>query len=189
MLEDFKFKEDDDKIAKSPYLYINKKTVRFGADVYQFRNVTGFGIVRVKKPLVPFKFFWVSLLIGFSFMSSATSPLDYFTFIFFPQLQILSSLGFLRPVLGVLLPIVVYILTCIKQVSYGLKLHVNSGDGKIFVTDNKKFLKDLVYDLYKFMESDEDFNYKINIRQGDIIKQTGTFGVGVNQGQIEEGEF
>jgi hypothetical protein len=108
------FLQGDDRtsIAKAEVLYITKKTVRFGDDVYQFRNVTGFGIDEVKTKKIPWLFIFVLFVLGF----------------------IVGNFAQGWGVILIMISIAAFLYNIAQPKMYGLKLYLNSGDGKIFIT-------------------------------------------------------
>lgn len=132
--------ENDDTIE------VTKNTVKFGNSVYQSKNVTGFTVGKVPKPAFPLIPFLGLCLIGFGIRFSGIR----FNGIRFNgiYLEELVSAIFLLIGLGI------FIFHFAREQRYGLVLHLNSGQEKIFTSPDKKFLTRIVLELYKFMEED-----------------------------------
>ncbi|MBP5974602.1 hypothetical protein HW132_18155 [Brasilonema sp. CT11] len=132
---------DNIDIVSTDILYLTDKTVRFGADVYQFRNVTGFGIGEVKPKKVPF-----TTILG----------LFIFGLVLYPLSSFLGGLGTFLSLLMLLIPVAMLVSNLTQPKLFGLKLHLNSGEGKIFITNDTKWLEKAVSKLYQFMENIQD---------------------------------
>lgn len=132
--------DDNTKIAQSDVIYITDKIVKFGDDVYQFRNVTGFGIGEIKAKKPPF------LLVGF------------FIFLLIIGLYISSKFNNLWGLLIAGISSIVLFVQAdnYQPKKYGLKLYLNSGDAQIFITSDTVWLKRSVRSLYDFMENAEE---------------------------------
>jgi hypothetical protein len=144
--------QNKDNIFDKPQkILITKKTVSFGNYVYQFRNVTGFGLFISKTSLfeniivgtLVFLFFGGLFLAGGTF-SSLLKTVGWIMFGF-------SSLFI--------------ILICLKPRPQGMILYLNSGDSMIFESDDLNGIKRVVSILYYFMESDREGSYIVNIDQ------------------------
>ncbi len=123
--------DDNTKIAQADVIYISDKTVRFGNDVYQFRNVTGFGIDEVKSKKIPFLVIVGLFLFGLTVMNFN------------------NSWGLLSLVISVM----ALGANILQPKMYGLKLYLNSGDAQIFLTSDTVWLKRSVRSLYDFMNN------------------------------------
>ncbi len=138
---------DTKAIENPPPIQITKRTVRFGADVYQFRNVTGFGLGEVKnKAIIP------NQIIG-----------GFFLFGLVLVVSVAKGLG----VVLVLLAIGGIYFNISQPKRYGLEFYVNSGNNKIFITRNLDGIKKVVSVLYEFMKNDKEGSYVINIDQSN----------------------
>jgi hypothetical protein len=142
-------KENEVKIENSKIdIYITKKTVRFGSEVYQFCNVTGFGISEFKAKNL------ISLII----------------------ILLLAIVSIIARIYGVKrLEIVTLVMAFlaiawnrIRPRKYGFTLYLNSGDKRVFITRNRKFLNDLISVIYEFMESNAEGGYVVNIQNQSI---------------------
>jgi hypothetical protein len=154
--------DDNTKIAESSVIYITNKTVRFGDDVYQFRNVTGFGIGKVKSKTIPFLFILILFCLGVFILKNSSD--------FSGQLCLYISIAAL-------------LFNILRPRLYGLKLYLNSGDAQIFVTSKTLWLENCVAKLYDFMEKAEEGSFmtiKIgghmtgNIVQGSTTRDIST---------------
>lgn len=142
LLDTFLQPSDNTTIAKSSTLYLTNKTLRFGDDVYQFRNVTGFGIGEVKPKKIPFLFIFGFFVAGFVVRNSN----GYFG----GTLLIISILAF--------------VINISQPKLYGLKVYLNYGDGQIFITSDTAWLGRAIGVLNDFMENAQDGNYlSINV--------------------------
>jgi energy-coupling factor transporter transmembrane protein EcfT len=150
-MNDFLSKNNETTEAKADVLYVTNKSIRFGDDVYQFRNVTGFGIGKVQRKLVP-----LTLIIFIFFLSFLA---------FFPQQYWLGIILFL-------LAIGLIVRNVFAPNRYGLKIYLNSGDSQIFITTDTPWIKRAVTTLYDFIENATEGNY-MNIQVGGDI--TGNF--------------
>jgi hypothetical protein len=150
---DEKYTEIIDKPAR---IYITKKTVRFGQEVYQFNNITGFAVSTVKIPnIIPTSWFLVLFVLG-------------------------SIIGIVPTndarAIGILMSLIGFIGICsnFSQPKHrGLGIYLNSGHRKIFITTDIKGLEEIVAILYKYMDSDEEKGtYVVNVVGGNV---TGNF--------------
>jgi glucan phosphoethanolaminetransferase (alkaline phosphatase superfamily) len=146
-------------------LYITSKTVKFGSSVYQFRNITGFGVGELNKQiLVP-----INIILGlfaFGFLLSS--------------LFRLNELG----VLLIIAAIISLIINAVQPDRYGFKLYLNSGDVRMFVTNDINGVKGVVKQLYDFMENQKEGSATINITADKV---SGNFIAGDNLGEAKYG--
>jgi hypothetical protein len=144
--------QDTDKPIRNTTIEITNRTVRFGSDVYQFRNVTGFGLAPVKNEnLFPIQFILGMFVIG---LFCANIP-D-------------SSWRILGMIL-ILLAIWGFSANTSQPKKYGLKLYLNSGSpSPVFITSDMEGLENVVSVLYKFMESNEEGTYIIHAQDRSI---------------------
>jgi hypothetical protein len=142
--------QEQDKPIRNATIEITKRTVKFGSDVYQFRNVTGFGISPVKTAnLVPLQFILVMFVLGLLLANV-------------PDFRMWG-------IILVLLAIAGFIANNSQPKSYGLKLYLNSGSpSPVFITTDMQGLGEVVSDLYKIMETNEERTYRINIVEGNV---------------------
>jgi hypothetical protein len=135
----------DRQIGKAT-IEITKNTVQFDSDVYQFRNVTGFGVCPVPTFKVPLSWIWFSFIFGlWRTMNSSLNSDEKSVAMLMIGFAILS-LAFNK----------------LWPPKYGLKLYLNSGSPlPVFITRDVPGLKDVVSVLYKFMESHEEGRYVV----------------------------
>jgi hypothetical protein len=134
-----------DVVENPPPIKITKNTVRFGADIYQFRNISGFGLGEIpNKDIIP------KTIIGALFIFG---------------IILIISVAKLWGIFLVLLAFAGIGMNNQQPKRYGLELYVNSGDNKIFITRDLEGIKNIVSVLYDFMESDLEESYVINIDQ------------------------
>jgi hypothetical protein len=145
-------KDDNDRPIRNTTIEITNRTVRFGSDVYQFRNVTGFGLAPVKNEnLYPIQVILGLFVIG---LFCANIP-D-------------SSWRILGMIL-ILLAIWGFSANTSQPKKYGLKLYLNSGSpSPVFITSDMEGLENVVSVLYKFMESNEEGTYIIHAQDRSI---------------------
>jgi hypothetical protein len=146
---------DRQTIEEKGFLEITVNTVRLEDDVYQFRNVTGFGVGNVKT-----KGFPLSLMIALAVLGLIGGII--------PGLSSFSWLFWL-----LLIGAVMY--NASRPKLYGLSLYLNFGNETIFVTQNMEFLKHVVRTLKEFMENPKPGKV-INITIGRDMKGNITFG-------------
>jgi hypothetical protein len=152
-------------IKKNETIYITKKTVKILSDVYQFRNVTGFGVAEFKPAnLVSIKFILILFVIGLILGNIPDTRIWGITIV---------SLALFGIILNVF-----------QEKEYGLKLYLNSGGGPIFFTKDKEGLKQVVQKLYEFMQSDKEGSYVVNV-QDSSIRIEGSVGGSVIKGDAE----
>ncbi|MEG4400579.1 MULTISPECIES: hypothetical protein [unclassified Microcoleus] len=150
---------DDTKI------YITKNTVQFGLDIYQFRNVTGFGISPVKTENIPLQWILGLFVIGLIVANNSDGRLW-----------------------GITMAIVAIFLLIINSFFmpkyYGLKLYLNSGSpSPVFITSDMPGLEKVVLVLHKFMESNAEGSYVVYSTDRSI-RIEGSVGGSVTAGNI-----
>lgn len=140
---------------KPQQIVITKKTVRFGNYVYQFRNVTGFGLFEPKRSLFEeiIAYTLAILFIGGLFLLSANLS------------SLLTTVGRLISSFSLFFIILFIILIYSRSQPQGMILYLNSGDSMIFESNDLNGIKKVVLILYKFMESDTEGSYIVNIDQ------------------------
>lgn len=157
----------DRQIGKAT-IEITKNTVQFDSDVYQFRNVTGFGVCPVPTFKVPLSWIWFSFIFGlWRTMNSSLSSDE--------KTGAMLTIGF---------AILSWAFNKLWPPKYGLKLYLNSGSPlPIFITRDVPGLKKVVSVLYNFMESHEEGHYTVYSTDRSIqIK--GSVGGAVTAGDI-----
>ncbi|MGL4503123.1 MAG: DUF6232 family protein [Planktothrix sp.] len=165
MAPDNFFKNSADEIIKGiNTITITRKTVRFGSDVYQMKNITGFGMIVIKTLPIP----WI-IVIGFALISfivfTVGSLVDY------PQ-------GFW---LGAGLLLMTVFMIWVNQESnrtYGLKLYLPSSGNKIFLSNDGTGIQKIVSVLYEFMETENQDNSVVTIA---IDQSQAKIGVGSDE--------
>lgn len=138
-------------------LKITKRTVSFGNNVYQFKNITGFSEGKIEKTLpIP----WGFILIGFIF-----------------SLIIIGSVSAAFGIFTLVVCAICIGINLSQNDEYGLILTLNSGGKHMFVTSDHKRLSEVVQKLYQFMESDQDSMSPITINDNSIQIQGNMTGV------------
>lgn len=133
----------DRQIGKAT-IEITKNTVQFDSDVYQFRNVTGFGVSPVPTAKVPLSSIWFFFIFGVLGITNFPENSDQRTGGMLMIGLAICSLAFNK----------------LWPPKYGLKLYLNSGSPlPIFITRDVLGLKNVVSILYNFMESHEEGRY------------------------------
>ena len=129
---------------------ITKRTVSFGSDVYQFRNIVGFSEGTVKMGnLIPYSVIVLVFVIGLVLSNISRSSQGI------GILLILFSIG------GI-------VINVMQQKKYGLLLTLNSGDKHLFITSDSINLKEVVTQLYNFMEADQEGMYVVTVNDNSI---------------------
>lgn len=138
---------------KNATIEITKNTVKFGSDVYQFRNVTGFGVCPVRTFKVPVPLIGLFFIVGL------------FLFVFYTDDRGEKSAGFAM----IFVTFLAFLYNTFWPLTYGLKLYLNSGSPlPIFVTSDMRGLKGVVSVLYDFMESNEEGRYVVYSNDNSI---------------------
>lgn len=127
--------DDNKQVIENPKsIEFSNKTVRFGDCIYQLRNITGFKVGELPKQKLQI------LLVAGSIAG----------FLFFLTVGQNGFIGF------VFLAIAGWILFShfTQLQKYGFILELNSGNTTSFVSDDRRFLGNIVTVLYKLMEGD-----------------------------------
>lgn len=140
-------------IEEKGFLEITNNTVKLANDVYQFRNVTGFGVGEVKTKGIPFNLIFILFLVAF--VSGNIPGLGGWSLMFWVLVVGAVVYNFNRPKV------------------YGLSLYLNSGHEIVFATENIDLLNRAVRTLKDFMENPQEFKY-VNItvekdNKGNIV--------------------
>jgi hypothetical protein len=144
-----------EEVVGSSTIYITNKTVQFGEEVYQFHNMTGFGVSEIPRILLPIKLILGLFLLG---LFAANFPDDA-----------ARSFG----IFLIVISLVCLVYNQVQPRKYGLAIYFNSGRSRFFSTRDKEGLKAVVATLYKYMDSDKDLGtYVVNIVEGSV---TGNF--------------
>jgi hypothetical protein len=141
-------------INKPATIYITRKSVQFGQEVYQFINITGFAVTKRKaQNTIPISWLLVLFVLGLIVGSIPNSVWVGTTMVIIALLGIFSNVS--------------------QPQRYGLGLYLNSGHERIFITSDLKGLKAVVANLYEYMDSDDKKEaYVVNIVEGNV---TGNF--------------
>lgn len=128
------FDDKSPEIIGNSTIYITKKSLQFGQQVYQLHNVTGFAASEISKILIPIKVLLALFVVGLLIGSFGNQVVGY--------LMVGGSI--LGIVYNVLQP---------KQ--YGLAIYLNSGQVKFFTTTDKNSLTKLIASIYEYINSDK----------------------------------
>jgi hypothetical protein len=154
-------------VKNKSFLEVTNHTVQLEDEVYQFRNVTGFGVGIVKTKGIPLTVLIVLFLIATSI--TIVGHNRYYGYS--------SDDRFLYS----WIPFVVGLIhNLIRPKIYGLSLCLNSGHEKILVTKDRSFLTSAVRTLKDFMENPVDGKV-INI---SLRNMKGNITIGDNHGRI-----
>lgn len=145
-------------IDKDGLLEVTNKTVKLKNDVFQFRNVTGFGVGNVKTQKIPYSFIFFTALFAW----------------FAPDIMNVLGIVFASWIIWIIVAGMV-IFNLSRPELYGLALYLNSGDERIFITEDMEFLSKVVRVLKEFMEEPKKGKV-INITIGRDFKGNITFG-------------
>ncbi|WP_414586994.1 DUF6232 family protein [Scytonema sp. PCC 10023] len=130
----------DTTIEPPSFIEITKKTVRFGSNIYQFRNITGFGLAEAKNGnVVPIKLILIGFAVGL-FLANI------------PDFRFWGIFIALAAIVGI-------IVNSSQPKRYGLQLELNSGRKRVFITRDLEGVKKVVSVLYNFMESDQEGSF------------------------------
>jgi hypothetical protein len=128
----------------APTIEITRNSVKFGTSVYQFRNITGFRVGDIPKEKFPLQLFLILTVAGI------------LTFVF--------VIGLIPLALAVWI-----IISHFAQIQkYGLILYLNSGEERIFISNDKSFLMEIVSKLYDFMEYQREESLVIDMSNHSI---------------------
>lgn len=138
-------------------LKITKRTVSFGNNVYQFKNITGFSEGTIYKAVtIPWFFIVIGAIAGIIALSEKAAVIGVFI---------------------LLVCAVCIIINKTQKDEYGLILTLNSGHRHMFVTRDHSRLSEAIQQLYSFMESDQDGAYLFTINDNTIQIQGDMKGV------------
>ena len=140
---------DNTLFIDSVEIIITPNTVRFGTDVYQFKNVTGFGLVITRK-IVP------EWIIGSMYLVAG---------ILLIMGNTVTSIN--GNFWGVFLAIIATILIFYNRhpiTTYGLKIYLPCNEDKIFLSRDYNGIKQVIHKLYEFMEQDQEQNRQAIIK-------------------------
>lgn len=125
---------------------LTKRTIRFSKNVYQTHNITGFSEGEVDMGTIPWGIIVALLLIG-------------------------STVGIANSGIGLVLSLAAIggaIWNFSKPKHYGLLLTLNSGDKKLFTTTKTEQLKEIIAQIYEFIESEKEVTYQISISNSEV---------------------
>lgn len=131
LISDLVKQDDSNKIIENPkFIEFSRRTVRFGDSIYQLRNITGFQVGEIPKQKLSWLVVLGLIVVGFLLLAVVVGI--------------------------VLIGIAVWMLIShFSQVQkYGFMLELNSGGKTYFVSSDKRFLGEIVSQLYKLMEGD-----------------------------------
>lgn len=147
-------------IKEEEFLEITANSVRLQNEVYQLRNVTGFGVDEIKTKGIPLILPIMLLIISFISLS-AIGDLSVFgvsiILVTLPLSVLLFYLRFGRPKL------------------YGLFIYLNSGRETVLLTEDIYFLRTVIRTLKEFIENPNPEQI-INVKIGRDMKGNITFG-------------
>jgi hypothetical protein len=134
-------------LSQNEKIEITRKTISFGRDVYQSHNVVGFsdGEVDLGK-IIPMWIVLTGFLVGF-------------------------VVGKFEPWVGILigwLSFVALIINIAQKKKYGFLLTLTSGDKHLFITSDSRGLAEVVDQIRRFMESDENTSYTVAVNNNSI---------------------
>jgi hypothetical protein len=142
---------------------ITRNTIKFGTSLYQFKNLTGLKVGKIDKKMFPFQ---IVLPFGIGGL-----------FIY--------NLNNLFGIIFILVAIIWTVKHFMQIQQYGLILYLNSGQQRIFISDDRKFLMNIVSEIYKLMKSGGDgsisidmSNRSINVGEGGLFSGIGITGDG-----------
>lgn len=133
-------------LERNKVITITKRTVRFSYNVYQTHNITGFSEGEVDIGTIPWGIIIVVLLVS-------------------------SIVGMGNSGVGGLLGLVAIggaIWNFSKPKHYGLLLTLNSGDKKLFTTNQKESLKQVIGVIYELIETEKEATYEISISNSQV---------------------
>jgi hypothetical protein len=144
-------------IERETIISATKKTFRFGKNVYQTHNITGFregdldGKIRIPEIIIFFIFLIGLIFLSYSFINDPK-----------PTRTIGISL--------ILLGFFGHFINLLNPKKYGLLVTFNSGDRTLFITKDRKSLKTVIDNLCKIIESEEEekLNYQISINNSVV---------------------
>jgi hypothetical protein len=143
---------------------ITKNSVSFNDNVYQLCNITGFSSGKIKRyPIVPFCWIFTALIVGFTFIAIDIK----FGYISFFGIHILLSVRLFGIFVFGLAATGIFI-NIGQDVRYGLILTLNSGDKHLFITTDNIKMKEVISQLYEFIDSKMDGVYLVNVTDNSI---------------------
>jgi hypothetical protein len=132
---------------------VTNRTVRFSKTVCQTKNISSFSEGHVERGLIPWVMIILSAIAGFFLFSISRYTGD--------GSSGLASILILFAFAGGLWNIG-------KPKHYGFLLSLNSGDRKLFVTQDTAGIKQVISTIYDFIEDEQDATYQISISNSQI---------------------
>jgi hypothetical protein len=136
--------QDTRTFETAQQIEITRNVVKFGDSVYQFKNITGFKIGKIPKDPFPLMPVIILLAIG------------------------LATLLMLVGIILIIIAIIMIVKHNSKKDLYGLIIYLNSGDERIFISNDKEFQMKIVSTLYHFMENQDDQKVLIDMSDKSI---------------------
>jgi len=135
-------------LVSNKVITLTKRTVRFSKNVYQTHNITSFSEGEVDLGTFP----WWIIIVAF-------------------LLSLVSAMG--KNWLGWYLYYLVGAIGGVtwnfcKPKHYGLLITLNSGDKTLFTTKNTESLKEIIVEIYDFIESEKEATYQISISNSEV---------------------
>ncbi|WP_341734300.1 hypothetical protein [Microcoleus sp. EPA2] len=133
-------------LVRNGVITLTKRTVRFSKNVYQTHNITSFSEGEVDVGTIP----WWIIVVAFLFSSLNAMNNNYLGwYYFFPGMA------------GV-------IWNFYKPKHYGLLISLNSGDKTLFTTNKTDSLKEIIGQVYDFIETEKEATYQISISNSKV---------------------
>ncbi|BDA71830.1 hypothetical protein CAL7716_059960 [Calothrix sp. PCC 7716] len=144
--------DKDILVEPSAYIEITKKTVRFGRNVYQFSNITGFGLVKIQNNYGLPIFCLILLLAAGGWLMTDGFRNYRWERVLWGGASIFIGIYAIIMILRIPTP-------------YGFELELNSGKSRIITTRDIEGVKKIVSTLYDFMENEAEKSLVVNIDQ------------------------
>ncbi|PIE31240.1 hypothetical protein CSA56_18950 [candidate division KSB3 bacterium] len=165
--------KEDLTFKSNQKIIITKRTLSFGNDVYQFRNITGFSDGELQlKAVIPWSIVLLALIIG-PLLLAMNMRLGVLPMGGTYTLYGTTEIGWIV----IICAIIATLINFSQGRKYGLVLSLNSGDKHLFVTSDRKNLAHAVTQLYQFMESEQDGIYVVNVTDNSITVKGNMTGV------------
>jgi len=155
------FTSENVRLESKGVITVTRKTVRFSRTVYQTHNISEISEGYVSIGLVP----W-----GLLVMVSITGLVIGILGLFIYQAD-QNSIGSLVMLVGyglVALGSAGFVWNLVDPKYYGLLITLNSGDKRLFVTQDMKGLKQVILTIYEFIETDSGAVYQISIKNSQV---------------------
>jgi len=152
---------DNVQLESKGVINVTRTTVRFSRTVYQTRNISEFSEGQVRMGLIPWNSLAIiliaGLVIGFSGFSIYQLNQD-------STLSLVVLVGAVLVMAGV----AGFIWNLIDPQYYGLLITLNSGDKRLFVTQDIAGLRQVISTIYEFIETEKDTIYQISISNSQV---------------------